>query len=124
VSEFAFPMRAHRRGHLLVLFADRRWRWAESGRFMRRLAHPAEDRDCAACGLPPTPEGYDACIGHVPRAVAACCGPGVVDPYVLWEDRTGAQGDGVPWRQRVTSSSCMWRYELPMRLRCSEKVEP
>jgi hypothetical protein len=100
VSEFAFPMRAHRRGHPLVLFADRRWRWAESGRFMGRLAHPAEDRDCAACGLPPTPEGYDACIGHVPGAVAACCGHGIADPYVLWEDRSGAQGDGVPWQRK------------------------
>ncbi len=97
MSAFVFPMRNHRRGHPLVLFADRRWRWAESGRFMSRLAHPAGDRDCAACGLPPTPEGYDACIGHVPGAVAACCGHGVVEPYVLWEDRTGLSGERVPW---------------------------
>jgi hypothetical protein len=97
VSDFVFPMRAHRRGHPLVLYADRRWRWAESGRFMADLTHPAEDRDCAACGLPPTPEGYDPCIGHIPGAIAACCGHGLVEPYVLWADRTGAKGRDVPW---------------------------
>jgi hypothetical protein len=69
---------------------------------VRRLAHPAEDRDCAACGLPPTWEGYDACIGHVPGAVDACCGHGTADPYVLWKDRTGARAEDVPWRQRQT----------------------
>jgi hypothetical protein len=104
VSEFAFPMRAHRRGHPLVLFADRRWRWAESGRFMGRLAHPAEDRDCAACGLPPTAEGYDACIGHVPGAAAACCGHGIADPYVLWVDGTGAAGRNVPWSAGIMAT--------------------
>jgi hypothetical protein len=31
---------------------------------------------CVACGQPPTVEGYDACIGMIPDARAACCGHG------------------------------------------------
>ena len=45
-----------------------------------------ETRPCARCGRAPTPEGYDACLGHIPGAVAACCGHGVAEPYVMMED--------------------------------------
>ena len=41
------------------------------------------DRPCARCGRPPTPEGYDACLGHVPGAISACCGHGVQESYVM-----------------------------------------
>ena len=97
MSDAEFPVRNHRRGHPLHLFADRRWRWADNGRFVPSHTDRSKDRDCAACGLPPTPEGYDACIGHVPGAINACCGHRVVEPYVMWADRTGASGERVPW---------------------------
>jgi len=49
-----------------------------------------EERPCAKCGKPPTPEGYDACIGHLPGAYSVCCGHGVERGYILWEpDITG-----------------------------------
>ena len=44
------------------------------------------DRPCARCGRPPTPEGYDACLGHVPGAISACCGHGVQEPFVMMKD--------------------------------------
>lgn len=40
-------------------------------------------RPCVKCGEPPTPEGYDACIGHVPGAVSVCCGHGIEAPYFV-----------------------------------------
>lgn len=33
-------------------------------------------RSCPACDMPPTIEGYDACLGYIPGAVNACCGHG------------------------------------------------
>jgi len=46
-------------------------------------------RPCKRCGEPPTPEGHDACLGHVPGAISACCGHGVVEPLVMSEEIEG-----------------------------------
>lgn len=35
------------------------------------------DRPYPLCHKLPTPEGYDACLGHIPGARSACCGHGV-----------------------------------------------
>jgi hypothetical protein len=75
--------RHHRRGHPIVKFADGRWRWAATGRFLRLRSNP-DDPPCACCGLPPTPEGYDPCLGHLPGAISACCGHGVCDGHVTY----------------------------------------
>jgi len=48
----------------------------------------AEDRECRRCGRKPTPEGYDACLGHIPGAKHACCGHGVKEGYIIYEDGT------------------------------------
>ncbi len=40
-------------------------------------------RPCPRCGRMPTPEGYDACLGHIPGAISACCGHGVTPGYVM-----------------------------------------
>jgi len=50
-----------------------------------------EKRPCPQCGNPPTEEGYDACIGHIPGAQSVCCGHGVERGYVLWDDMMGAR---------------------------------
>lgn len=47
----------------------------------------AINRPCKHCGEPPTPDGYDVCIGHVPGAVSVCCGHGVVKPFVVWRNK-------------------------------------
>ncbi len=57
----------------------------------------AWDRPCARCGRPPIAAegqvGYDACLGHIPGAVSACCGHGVEGPYVLFEDAAELRGE-------------------------------
>lgn len=42
---------------------------------------------CNRCNRPPTPEGFDACLGRLPGVKNACCGHG--DPtcgYVQFEN--------------------------------------
>lgn len=36
-----------------------------------------DSRPCVRCGRMPTPEGYDACLGHIKGVTSACCGHGV-----------------------------------------------
>jgi len=50
---------------------------------------PDDRRPCRRCGQPPTAEGYDACLGHIPGAVAACCGHGVYEGWVTKNEDLG-----------------------------------
>ena len=45
-----------------------------------------DSRPCKRCGRIPTKEGHDACLGHIEGAIAACCGHGVEESYVIKED--------------------------------------
>jgi hypothetical protein len=45
-------------------------------------------RPCLHCGLSPTKEGYDACIGYLPNVMHACCGHNVRRPYAMFNDKT------------------------------------
>ena len=45
-----------------------------------------DSRHCVKCGKYPTPEGYDACLGYIDGAKAACCGHGVIPQYVMMKD--------------------------------------
>lgn len=61
----------------LCMWDGKTWRYADTG-------EPSNlPRPCARCGRMPTPEGYDACLGYIPGALAACCGHGVQEPYVM-----------------------------------------
>lgn len=59
------------------------WLWEDTG-------EPIGDcrRACLACGLMPTPEGHDACLGTLPGVSSACCGHGVERPYTIADDAT------------------------------------
>ncbi len=41
------------------------------------------ERSCIRCGRPPLPEGYDACVGHIPGAISVCCGHGIEEPIMM-----------------------------------------
>jgi len=43
-------------------------------------------RPCAHCGRMPTPEGHDACLGHIEGATSVCCGHGIHAGYWMDED--------------------------------------
>lgn len=63
------------RGHKIIY--NGAWKYADGSQM--------DNRPCKRCGKPPTPEGHDACLGHVKGATAACCGHGVEAGYVLSE---------------------------------------
>jgi len=72
---------SHRRGHPIE-YRDGGWRYTDTG-------EPADhDRPCIRCGRMPTPEGYDACLGYVPSAIAACCGHGVESSIIILGEET------------------------------------
>lgn len=69
----------HDRGHLIAPVPDG-WVYTDTG-------EPTSDRrPCKRCKCHPTPEGHDACLGHIPGATGACCGHGVEDGYIFYED--------------------------------------
>lgn len=43
-------------------------------------------RSCPKCGKMPTKEGYDPCLGHIEGAVNACCGHGLSEGFIIYED--------------------------------------
>jgi len=67
---------SHSRGHT-IYYDGVDWRYADNGTLLRY-----EKRACVRCGKHPTPEGFDACIGHVENVSSACCGHGVEEGYV------------------------------------------
>ena len=71
------------RGHRMV-WDGRHWVFADNGKLPGDAEGNAIHSLCPRCGKPPTPEGYDACLGRIPGAVAACCGHGVEPGYVMF----------------------------------------
>jgi hypothetical protein len=65
--------RAHSRGWPIV-FVDGAWRYEDD------LSPADQERVCKRCGLDPTVEGYDACLGYIKNCKSACCGHGVTEP--------------------------------------------
>ena len=45
-----------------------------------------DSRPCKKCGKMPTKEGYDACLGYIPGAKFACCGHGVEERSIIYND--------------------------------------
>ena len=57
------------RGHEIT-YVNGQWIYSDN-------LKPLEDhRPCKHCGRKPTPEGYDACMGHIKGATSVCCGHG------------------------------------------------
>jgi hypothetical protein len=54
---------------------------------------PSSNRmPCVKCGKLPTEEGHDACLGTLPGVVDACCGHGVKEPYIIFENGLTIRG--------------------------------
>jgi len=62
---------SHSRGHA-IYFDGSEWRYVDNEKLLRD-----EERACIRCGKLPTPEGFDACMGHIENATSVCCGHGV-----------------------------------------------
>lgn len=67
------------RGHKIE-YTDGKWIYSDN-----KVPLEDEERPCIRCGRMPTVEGYDACLGHIPGAIGACCGHGVQKKMVQYE---------------------------------------
>lgn len=65
----------------------REWIYADT-----RESADGHPRPCPQCGKLPTPEGYDACLGHIPGAASACCGHGKFCGYINWPGVSAPDG--------------------------------
>lgn len=62
-----------------IYFDGINWRYTDNNDILD------PNRPCKRCGLKPTKEGYDACLGKIEGATSACCGHGVEKPYILFK---------------------------------------
>ena len=67
------------RGHKIE-YAEKSKEWVYSD---TKEIVDGNDRPCVCCGKMPTPEGYDACLGHLDGVDFACCGHGVERGYKM-----------------------------------------
>jgi len=72
------------RGHKTITGKDLRWRYADTERLVP--INPSKERPCKLCGKKPTRGGDDWCLGHLPGVLFACCGHGVEEGYILFEN--------------------------------------
>ncbi|MBH1941655.1 hypothetical protein I5677_12200 [Mobilitalea sibirica] len=68
--------KSYSRGHE-IYYDGTDWRYTNNEKVID------EHRPCKKCGRTPTPEGYDACLGHIDGASSACCGHGIENPYTI-----------------------------------------
>ena len=61
----------------------------------KKLCFGDDRRPCKRCGKPPTPEGYDACMGYIPGAAAVCCGHGVQKGWITMKKDLGIPETGI-----------------------------
>lgn len=85
-------IRFHVRGHLCAseLGPPRVTRYADGVVF---IPGGGSERPCVGCGLAPTAEGHDACLGLIEGIWSACCGHGVVEPYLVTNEGLCLRGD-------------------------------
>lgn len=79
----------YKRGHKYLYDGKKTEVYADTGEITDT------ERPCKRCGRMSTPEGHDACIGHLPGVIGACCGHGVEVGYVTFEDGTILKGNFV-----------------------------
>jgi hypothetical protein len=61
-----------------------KWSFSDTGETFE-CGHIPE-RPCVRCGKMALETGEDACLGHIPGVQAACCGHGVEEGYINYED--------------------------------------
>lgn len=78
---------SYNRGHK-IYYNGSDWRYVDNNEPMVR------NRPCKKCGLKPLEldsemgNNVDACLGVLEGVISACCGHGVEDGYIMYEDRS------------------------------------
>lgn len=50
-------------------------------------------RTCPKCGKVPTEKGHDPCIANLPGVIGGCCGHGVTEGYIRFENGVVIRGE-------------------------------
>jgi hypothetical protein len=74
-------VRSYYRGHEIYYDSQKVWRYTDND----EIVDDNKSRPCPRCGMPPTTNGYDYCIGYLPGVISACCGHGVCKPILIQE---------------------------------------
>lgn len=73
------------------------WRYRDTGEAVLYDgcggARVPQERVCPKCRLPQTADGHDPCLANLPGVRFACCGHGVEDGYVTFENGARIGGD-------------------------------
>lgn len=64
-----------------IVLSHGKWCWADNLEPIGNTRRP-----CPHCGKLPTRDGEDGCLGHLPGVMHACCGHGVEDGYITFEN--------------------------------------
>lgn len=77
------------------------WRLSETDMPIKEI-HP-EELHCPKCGRQAKEtNGQDPCIANLPGVTAACCGHGVEEPYVLFDNGVDLRGqDAIDFFEKV-----------------------
>jgi len=61
-----------------IYFKNNKWFYLEDNTVFD------DSKPCKKCRKYPTKEGFDACLGHIEDATAACCGHGSEEDYIKY----------------------------------------
>lgn len=65
------------------------WRYSDTHEQIKT----SPPRKCPKCNQYPTEDGHDPCIKNLPGVKYACCGHGIQEGYVMFEDRRVIRGN-------------------------------
>ena len=90
-------VRAHEMGHPIYASSDEAgedgiikvWRYEDTNETVK----DSPPRKCVKCHKYATEDGHDPCIANLPGVKHACCGHGVGDGYVMFEDNRLIRGE-------------------------------
>ena len=63
----------------LIKYIDGSWVYDDTEKSLNNK------RECRRCGIVPTLDGHDACLGDVSGLSSACCGHGVEQAFVMYK---------------------------------------
>ena len=80
---------SQKRGHKTVIKNVRKLSngsWTGDEFYANNLESTDIERSCKKCGRMPTKEGYDACLGKLPNVKFACCGHGIEERSIMYDN--------------------------------------
>lgn len=88
------------RGHKIEP-VDGQWVYSDNGE-----PTVGNRRPCGHCKKPDRKDGHDACLGHLPGVMNACCGHGTDGSYIQFNNGSTVRGFYVDAMEHEDSERC------------------